>query len=115
MKGYFIYGFPNETIDDFEQTFKLAKTLRDYSEKTLGNFRTSVFQFRPYHGTKLFNLLINSYGSLKEFIHNDSLNDFNGRSQYNFYTGNYSACSDEQIEEYIRKTLNLNRNMNRAI
>ena len=59
IKGYFIYGFPNETKDDMNMTYDLACELKNLSVKYGTNFRTSVFQFRPYHGTKIFNELKN--------------------------------------------------------
>ena len=58
LKGYFIYGFPQETECDFQQTFELARKISNISQTTEGNFRTSVFQFRPYHGTKLYNDIV---------------------------------------------------------
>ena len=53
VKGYFMYGFLDETQEDMEETYKLACELRNISEKCEGTFRPSVFQFRPYHGTRL--------------------------------------------------------------
>lgn len=54
LKGYFIYGFPDETEEDFKETYDLALRIKEISMKTGGQFRTSVFQFRPYHGTELY-------------------------------------------------------------
>ena len=53
IKGYFIYGFPGETASDMEATYQLALTLKIASLRYGVSFRTSVFQFRPYHGTEL--------------------------------------------------------------
>ena len=53
LKGYFIYGFPGETKEDFQKTYELASKIKEISTNTTGTFRTSVFQFRPYHGTQL--------------------------------------------------------------
>lgn len=36
LKGYFIYGFPNEDERDFKSTFELAYRLKEISEKTTG-------------------------------------------------------------------------------
>ncbi len=66
LKGYFIYGFPQETENDFKMTYDLAIKLKEISNKTVGNFRTSVFQFRPYHGTKLYNEIVESTGIIHE-------------------------------------------------
>lgn len=104
VKGYFIYGFPSETATDAEETYKLATTLRTISNKTKGNFRASVFQFRPYHGTQLYNELIESGCKISTISSNNALNIVNGRSQFNFQSGNYSDIEDSILNEYILKT-----------
>ncbi|MCI8410679.1 MAG: B12-binding domain-containing radical SAM protein [Lachnospiraceae bacterium] len=107
LKGYFIYGFPNETKDDFKKTFELAKRLKEISLKTNGTFRTSVFQFRPYHGTQLYNEIMKNTGIIHECQFNDSISQFEGRSQFNFDFGNYSMESEDLLNEYIIKTQEL--------
>ena len=107
LKGYFIFGFPKETEEDFIKTYELAKEIEDISQKTPGKFRTSVFQFRPYHGTKLYNDIINDTGILHGCEFTKSISKFSGRSQFNFDFGNYSAESDEILQNYILKTQNL--------
>ena len=62
LKGYFIYGFPGETKEDFQKTYELASKIKEISTNTTGTFRTSVFQFRPYHGTQLYNEIVKSKG-----------------------------------------------------
>lgn len=107
LKGYFIYGFPEETKDDFQKTFELASKLKEISLKTPGVFRTSVFQFRPYHGTQLYNEIVKEKGIIRGCKFNESISLFNGRSQFNFDFGNYSMESDELLNEYIIKTQEL--------
>lgn len=112
LKGYFIYGFPEETEEDFKKTFELAEKIKEISLKTLGQFRTSVFQFRPYHGTQLYNEIIKIRGSIPECKTNNSLNsnkEEKGRNQFNFTSGNYSKASDAKLEEYILKTQKLTK------
>lgn len=104
LKGYFIYGFPEETEDDFQETYKLASTIKRISLTTPGSFRTSVFQFRPYHGTQLYNEIINKNGIIHGCEFNETISQFEGRSQFNFDFGNYSAESDKLLNEYIIKT-----------
>lgn len=74
---------------------------------TVGTFRTSVFQFRPYHGTQLYNEIIKDTGIIHECTFNESINHFKRRSQFNFDFGNYSMESDELLNEYIIKTQKL--------
>lgn len=108
VKGYFIYGFPEEDIYDFEKTYDLAKYLKDISDNLKGNFRCSVFQFRPYHGTELYNRILKKYGNIPDCTLNEELNQFEGRTQFNYQSGNYSKCTEEQLDQYIIKTLKLN-------
>lgn len=107
LKGYFIYGFPKETKEDFQKTYELAVKLKKISLNTHGVFRTSVFQFRPYHGTQLYNEIIEDGGIIHECRFNESISQFEGRSQFNFDFGNYSMESDEVLSEYIINTQKL--------
>lgn len=107
LKGYFIFGFPGETENDYLATYELASEIKNISSTTEGNFRTSVFQFRPYHGTRLYNELVKKNGMIQECIPNERINDAIGRSQFNFMSGNYSATDDDILYQYITKTQNL--------
>ncbi len=111
IKGYFIYGFPNETMEDFEKTYQLALYLKKQSSKLDGNFRTSVFQFRPYHGTELYHDMKKNYDGLDEVTNvkgKKELSSLVGRIQFNFHSGNYSNETNEVVEQYIYQTMNLN-------
>lgn len=113
IKGYFIYGFQNETIEDFEMTYSLAKYLKDISDRYGSRFRTSVFQFRPYHGTELYHDLEHKLGDktfnrVSSVEPNKKLSDLVGRLQFNFHSGNYSDESIDTVQEFIYKTTNLN-------
>lgn len=107
VKGYFIYGFPGETEEDYRATFDLAKELKTISAKTKGNFRTSVFQFRPYHGTRLYNEIVEKYGKVEKIEPNYGISDVIGRSQFNFMSGNYSATTEDVLNQYITNTQKL--------
>lgn len=107
LKAYFIYGFPHETKEDFQKTFELAYKLKEISRNTAGIFRTSVFQFRPYHGTQLYNEIIEDTGIIHDCKINTSISHFAGRTQFNSDFGNYSEESDEVLNEYIIKTQKL--------
>lgn len=104
VKGYFMYGFPDETQEDMEETYKLACELRNISEKCEGTFRPSVFQFRPYHGTRLYNEILEKGIDIPNCHYNPSIYTLQGRSQFNFCSGNYSRVPEELLEEYIVKT-----------
>lgn len=112
IKGYFIYGFPDETEEDFKKTFELASYLKDVSLKHNVGFRTSVFQFRPYHGTELFHDMESKHGKVvNDITHiepNKALSALVGRLQFNFHSGNYSNEDIETVHKYIYQTINLN-------
>ena len=109
IKGYFIYGFPDESFEDCEKTYQLAVDLKEISLKTVGKFRVSVFQFRPYHGTVLYNEIISKNRFIRPFAQNDELKELHGRRQFNFFSDNYSSCTKEQIDIFILKTMGLNK------
>lgn len=115
VKGYFMYGFPGETNDDANETFLLASKLKEISEKTKGRFRTSVFQFRPYHGTQLYNKIIESGQEIAMISSNTALNVLDRRSQFNFQSGNYSNIDSDKLIEYILKTQKISEVSNAGI
>ncbi len=110
MKGYFIYGFPEETAEDMEMTFQLAVKLKELSISYGVNFRTSVFQYRPYHGTQIYHDLEQKGYNLKvnQVQANQDLSGLVGRLQFNFHSGNYSKVDDNLLHHYIYRTINLN-------
>jgi anaerobic magnesium-protoporphyrin IX monomethyl ester cyclase len=110
MKGYFIYGFPGETTADMELTFQLAVKLKEVSIACGVNFRTSVFQYRPYHGTQIYHDLEIKGANLtiNQVRENQDLSELVGRLQFNFHSGNYSKVDNKQLHDYIYRTINLN-------
>lgn len=110
VKGYFIYGFPEEEQEDMDATFRLAEELKKISLFYKTNFRTSVFQYRPYHGSQIYHELENQGKDLKvkAVLPNSSLSDLVGRFQFNFHSGNYSQVAYEIVQSYIYRTINLN-------
>lgn len=112
VKGYFIYGFPGETQEDFEMTFELAKYLHDTAMHAGTEFRTSVFQYRPYHGTELFHSIDkNEVDAVKKICliePNVKLSELIGRLQFNFHSGNYSNEEVSVVQSYIVNTTKLN-------
>ena len=112
VKAYLMYGFPNESKSEADETFALAKVLATISDKTAGRFRTSVFQYRPYHGTKLYDELVKSRVKIGDIERNETLNVLKGRSQFNFASGNYSDMSVDEINGLILKTQRLTEGIN---
>ena len=109
IKGYFIYGFPNESLDDMEMTYKLACELKNIAVKHNSSFRTSVFQYRPYHATEIYHDLT-SKGlplNVESVTPNRELSELVGRIQFNFHSGNYSNVDLAVVHDYIYRTTNL--------
>lgn len=109
IKGYFIYGFPDETHEDMEMTYQLARQLKKISLKYGSQFRTSVFQYRPYHGTAIFHDLTSKgiKTSATSIQPDEDLNDMIGRLQFNFHDGNYSKVDTAIVHDYIYRTTKL--------
>lgn len=107
VKGYIMYGLLGETPADAMKTFDLVNELVNYSKNSAGKFRASAFQFRPYHGTELYNKINQNI----TYSHNDNLDKISGRSQFNFAGGNFSNCSDKLIEELVMKTNELSEDV----
>ncbi|MFD7663529.1 B12-binding domain-containing radical SAM protein [Streptomyces sp. NPDC059788] len=57
VKGYFILGYPGEQPDDLAATEAHIRALWDLSDHLPGTFRASVFEFRPYPGTPVWQQL----------------------------------------------------------
>jgi radical SAM superfamily enzyme YgiQ (UPF0313 family) len=110
IKGYFIYGFPNETKEDMEMTYSLAQNLKKFSIKYGSFFRTSVFQYRPYHATQIYHDLKEKGVDINvnNVEGNKALSDLVGRQQFNFHNGNFSEVESKEVHDYIYRTTNLN-------
>ncbi|WP_026394555.1 B12-binding domain-containing radical SAM protein [Acetobacterium malicum] len=106
IKGYFIFGFPLESQCDMEMSLEVATSIYRNSLNLDGNFRTSVFQFRPYHGTALFNKFVEPQFELK-YQENQRLSTLLDRGNFNIQTKNYSECDDNVLYEFIYKTSKL--------
>lgn len=82
---------------------------KESSMKNGVNFRTSVFQFRPYHGTELYHDMILKGRIIDEVVYSENLSTNIGRKQFNFTSGNFSEVSDEILRGFITKTNGINR------
>ncbi|SMN12457.1 Radical SAM domain protein [uncultured Candidatus Thioglobus sp.] len=109
IKGYFIYGFPGEKEADMEMTYELAVKLSRIAKKHGSRFRTSVFQYRPYHATEIYHDLVSKgeFAPVERIAANSALSDLVGRIQFNFHSGNLSEVDSETVHNYIYRTSNL--------
>lgn len=75
VKGYFILGYPSETKKEMESTVNFMHELRKLARKESGgskhnekgHFRGSMFEFRPYPGTLIYDYLTGKKPWLKGF------------------------------------------------
>lgn len=111
VKGYFIFGFESETAIDMEMTYELASWLKEVSVQAGASFRTSAFQFRPYHGTELYHDIVQKGRIVSDMVPQELLSKDIGRRQFNFTSGNFSEVPDDVLQRFITLTLNLNRDM----
>ena len=110
LKGYFYLWISRRNKRRFSKKhMNWLLKIKEISTNTTGTFRTSVFQFRPYHGTQLYNEIVKSTGIIHECEFNQSISKFEGRSQFNFDFGNYSKEKDEILSQYIIKTQELTK------
>jgi radical SAM superfamily enzyme YgiQ (UPF0313 family) len=109
VKGYFILGFEPETAEEMRMTYDLAARLKELSMRYGTGFRTSVFQFRPYHGTDLYREITGKGIVIDSVSYQDCLSEDTGRKQFNFASGNFSDASDEELKKFIIATNALNR------
>ncbi|MBL7499785.1 B12-binding domain-containing radical SAM protein [Frankia sp. CNm7] len=58
VKGYFILGFPTETREELAATVHHIRELWEAADRHPGDFRASVFEFRPYPGTPEWDRLV---------------------------------------------------------
>jgi anaerobic magnesium-protoporphyrin IX monomethyl ester cyclase len=114
LKGYFICGFPSETLQDLEDTIGLAEKIKQQADKYQVVFRTSTFQFRPYHGTELYSEILDksphkeAASILFEMKKSDWLSGYTSRKSFNFDSGNYSLVSDSVLQNCIGRMNTLN-------
>jgi anaerobic magnesium-protoporphyrin IX monomethyl ester cyclase len=58
VKGYFILGYPGEQREDLDATVRHIHSLWNLADTLPGAFRASVFEFRPYPGTPVWQQLV---------------------------------------------------------
>lgn len=93
VKGYAIMGLPTETVDELRETYTHIQDLWNIADAHDGDFRCSVFEFRPYPGTPEWTRLLQSgrfsEAQLMAYEHIDLTNagatvDMIERDEFNF-------------------------------
>lgn len=102
VKGYFIVGLPGETASQAFETMSLISILKSDANQNNVAFRSSVFKYRPYHGTALYNEITKKYGPPVETTPDQNLVTTGKRASYNLTSGNYSDMSNEDLNTLIK-------------
>jgi radical SAM superfamily enzyme YgiQ (UPF0313 family) len=104
VKAYFVFGFPGETKQEMEDTYAVARTMADAASRVEARFRTSVFKFRPYHGTRIHNELVASGAEVGRITGDLQLSTNSGRHQFSFMSENYSCVDLDTLNGFILAT-----------
>ncbi|WP_329468561.1 B12-binding domain-containing radical SAM protein [Streptomyces sp. NBC_01431] len=95
VKGYFILGYPGESHSDIAATIKHIRDLWKLSDQLRGTFRASIFTFRPYPGSPIWDDLVKqgydpqqmqSYSDV-DLTSQGADEAMRGRDEYQFTTG----------------------------
>jgi anaerobic magnesium-protoporphyrin IX monomethyl ester cyclase len=111
VKGYFILGFPTETIAELNESVRLIHELWSLSDTRPGWFKASVFEFRPYQGTPEWTRLMQT----GRFTSQDLLNytrvdltnkgvdeSMRARDEFNFSVGiQFGEAALEMIRQHL--------------
>ena len=98
VKGYFVCGFPDETESQIMETVQLANKIKEIAQGVTGNFRATAFQFRPYHGTEMYDCL---YKEGKIIDGYQNVKNSSSKMQYSFVAENYSDVDDLFLKKSI--------------
>lgn len=103
VKCYFILGFPGETESELKDTFNLASRLQNYADKAGVELRISPFQFRPYHGTSLYEELISKGVKIGQIKNRADISETKTIKPYDCISGIYSEYSQDTLNKYLNQ------------
>ena len=108
VKCYFILGIPGETEAASQDTLSLASRLKDYAVKSGANLRISVFRFRPYQGTALYNELIEKGQHITQIVNRLDILKSGSFNPYDCVSGIYAEYNESILNKYIMEMEKLN-------
>jgi len=108
VKCYFILGFPGETKSAAKDTIALASRLRDYADKKGVNFRVSPFQFRPYHGTTLFNEIYEDDKTITPIQNRADISDTDNIDPFDCTSGVFAEYDKHTLDIFMKKMKSIN-------
>jgi hypothetical protein len=87
-----------------EDTYTVARSMAEVALQAGARFRTSVFKFRPYHGTRLYNDLVASGAKVGRIAPDTQLTADSERQMFSFTCENYSSVDLDTLNGFILAT-----------
>jgi radical SAM superfamily enzyme YgiQ (UPF0313 family) len=108
IKCYFILGIPGETESNLQDTLSLASKLKNYAGKIGGKLRVSVFRFRPYQGTTLYNEILEKGQSIIPIVNRLDTFESDSFNPYDCISGIYAEYNESILNKYMMEMEKLN-------
>jgi anaerobic magnesium-protoporphyrin IX monomethyl ester cyclase len=108
VKCYFILGFPGETESAAKDTIILASRLREYADKKGVQLRISPFQFRPYHGTTLYDEIVKKGQTITPIRNRADISDTGTANPFDCISGVYAEYDEQTLDNYLTEINSLN-------
>ncbi|HEX7608605.1 MAG TPA: radical SAM protein [Candidatus Cryosericum sp.] len=108
VKCYFILGFPGETEADVKDTVALASRLKSYASRVGVQLRISAFRFRPYHGTALYDELVQKGQTITQIVNRVDTPESGSFNSYDCTSGVYAVYSESILDTYMLEMEKLN-------
>ncbi len=108
VKCYFILGFPGETESGLKDTLSLASRLQTYATRVGVQLRISAFRFRPYHGTALYNELVQKGQVITHIVNRVDNLESNFFNPYDCVSGVYAEYNENILNKYMMEMEKLN-------
>jgi anaerobic magnesium-protoporphyrin IX monomethyl ester cyclase len=108
VKCYFILGFPGETESAVRDTVTLASRLRDYANIIGVQLRISPFQFRPYHGTALYDEIAQKGRTITQIQNRADILNTSVVNPYDCISGVYAEYDENTLKKYLTEMEKLN-------
>lgn len=123
VKGYFILGYPGELTDDLAATVEQIHRLWEIADHLPGSFRASVFEFRPYPGSPVWDQLVEAGHDPEEMqaysdvdlTEHGADEAMRGRDEFNFSVGiAFSQTPLPVIRAHLARLSRLQHERNRT-
>lgn len=103
VKCYFILGFPGESENALTDTLELAYRLYNYAEKRGVRLRISPFRFRPYHGTALYNELLDKGINISPISNRIDILDSSDFNSFDCVSDNYAEYDENTLDKSMKE------------